>query len=70
MIGNSLVEANKYLTASTCFNMRVVECKLAAIVLAKHLGVDWKNVKRLIDVSWVTISCLIAVDSCENQIIN
>eukprot|EP01121_Diplochlamys_sp_Union-15-3_P020969 TRINITY_DN8357_c0_g1_i1.p1 TRINITY_DN8357_c0_g1~~TRINITY_DN8357_c0_g1_i1.p1 ORF type:complete len:472 (+),score=69.66 TRINITY_DN8357_c0_g1_i1:37-1452(+) len=47
VVANSLVESNKYVTASTCFNMRVVECRLAAILLAKKLGLDWKSVRIL-----------------------
>jgi hypothetical protein len=30
--------------------VRVVECRLGAVVLAKHLNLDWKKVRRLIDV--------------------
>ncbi|CAH3144648.1 unnamed protein product [Porites evermanni] len=50
VIANSLVEMKKSATAGTHFNARVVECRLAAKVLAKVSGLDWKNVRRLSEV--------------------
>jgi len=51
VICNSLVESNKYVTANTCYNMRVVECRLAAVVLAKKLALpNWIDVRQLIHV--------------------
>eukprot|EP01116_Phalansterium_solitarium_P017015 TRINITY_DN4090_c0_g1_i3.p1 TRINITY_DN4090_c0_g1~~TRINITY_DN4090_c0_g1_i3.p1 ORF type:complete len:480 (-),score=186.28 TRINITY_DN4090_c0_g1_i3:1341-2780(-) len=44
VIANSLVQANKYYSA---FNLRVVECRLAALVLAARLGVPLDGVRRL-----------------------
>lgn len=38
VIANSLAESNKAVTAATNYNNRVVECRLAAIVLAVKLG--------------------------------
>lgn len=38
VIANSLAESKKAVTADTCYNLRVVECRLAAIVLAVQLG--------------------------------
>jgi N-acetylgalactosamine kinase len=38
VIANSLTESNKAETASTNYNMRVVECRLAAMVLGLRLG--------------------------------
>ena len=38
VIGNSLTVSNKAETAAGRYNMRVVECKLAAAVLAVTLG--------------------------------
>lgn len=38
VIANSLAESKKAVTADTCYNLRVVECRLAAIVLAIQLG--------------------------------
>eukprot|EP01137_Pigoraptor_chileana_P021002 Opistho-2@84145 len=50
VISNSLVEANKYVTAGTQFNLRVVECRTAAKVLAKLSGgVDFRTVRTLGD---------------------
>jgi len=50
VIANSLQEKNK--AASNEFNSRVVECRLAAKILAKQLlqGDKWKEVKKLRDV--------------------
>ena len=46
VILNSLAEANK--AAGSEFNQRVVECRLAAKLLAKKLGLaDWKNLSKL-----------------------
>ncbi|RMX46098.1 hypothetical protein pdam_00009363 [Pocillopora damicornis] len=50
VIANSLVEMKKSATAGTHFNARVVECRLAAKVLAKECGLDWKSVRRLSEV--------------------
>ncbi|XP_068672101.1 N-acetylgalactosamine kinase-like isoform X1 [Montipora foliosa] len=50
VIANSLVEMNKSVTAGTHFNARVVECRLAAKVLAKVSNLDWKKVRRLSEV--------------------
>eukprot|EP01087_Luapelamoeba_hula_P009299 TRINITY_DN2399_c0_g1_i1.p1 TRINITY_DN2399_c0_g1~~TRINITY_DN2399_c0_g1_i1.p1 ORF type:complete len:517 (-),score=75.24 TRINITY_DN2399_c0_g1_i1:121-1644(-) len=50
VIGSSLIEANKYATAQSGYNMRVVECRLAAVILGKKLGHDWAHIRRLIDV--------------------
>ncbi|KAK2565531.1 N-acetylgalactosamine kinase [Acropora cervicornis] len=44
------VEMNKSVTAGTHFNARVVECRLAAKVLAKVSSLDWKKVCRLSEV--------------------
>ncbi|EFJ30960.1 hypothetical protein SELMODRAFT_144964 [Selaginella moellendorffii] len=38
VVANSLTESNKAVTAATNYNNRVVECRLAAIVLAVKLG--------------------------------
>jgi len=51
VISSSLVEANKYATLGSGYNMRVVECRLAAVVLSKTLGVkEWEKVRILYDV--------------------
>jgi len=54
VICNSLVEATKYLTAGTNYNMRVVECKLAAALLAKSMGPPWKSVKKPKDIEVIS----------------
>ena len=49
VIANSLSESNK--AAGSEFNQRVVECRLAAKILAKSLDIEnWKKIARLIDV--------------------
>lgn len=50
VIANSLVEMKKSATAGTHFNARVVECRLAAKVLANVSGLDWRSVRRLSEV--------------------
>lgn len=48
VITNSCVEANK--AATNKFNTRVVECRLAAQVLAKSQDLEWRKIKKPIDV--------------------
>ncbi|XP_052039447.1 N-acetylgalactosamine kinase isoform X3 [Apodemus sylvaticus] len=48
VIANSCVEMNK--AATSHFNVRVMECRLAAKVLAKHKGLQWDTVLRLEEV--------------------
>ncbi|XP_027277735.1 N-acetylgalactosamine kinase isoform X2 [Cricetulus griseus] len=48
VIANSCVEMNK--AATSHFNVRVMECRLAAKVLAKHKGLQWDKVLRLEEV--------------------
>ncbi|KAM4675603.1 N-acetylgalactosamine kinase [Discoglossus pictus] len=45
VIANSCVEMNK--AATSHFNIRVMECRLATKVLAKSKGLDWKNLTKL-----------------------
>eukprot|EP00741_Cyanophora_paradoxa_P009470 tig00000144_g9174.t1 len=39
--------ARRYATADTCYNRRVVECILAAKLLASKLGLDWRSASEL-----------------------
>ncbi|XP_054858677.1 N-acetylgalactosamine kinase [Eublepharis macularius] len=48
VIANSCVEMNK--AATSHFNIRVMECRLAAKLLAKSRGLDWKTMAKLQDV--------------------
>ncbi|XP_070619340.1 N-acetylgalactosamine kinase isoform X2 [Erythrolamprus reginae] len=48
VIANSCVEMNK--AATSHFNIRVMECRLATKLLAKSRGLDWKAVAKLQDV--------------------
>ncbi|XP_067665828.1 N-acetylgalactosamine kinase-like [Haliotis asinina] len=47
VISNSCVESNK--AATSHFNIRVVECRLATQVMAKARGLEWRGLKRLGD---------------------
>lgn len=46
VISNTCVLSNKVAFAS--YNERVVECRLASMVVAKTKGLDWKNVRKLL----------------------
>lgn len=46
VIANSLVEANKYVSAGSCYNKRVVECRLAARLLCHAAGIDKEGTLR------------------------
>jgi len=48
VIANSCVEMNK--AATSHFNIRVMECRLAAKLLAKYRGLQWDKVLRLEEV--------------------
>ncbi|XP_032963952.1 N-acetylgalactosamine kinase isoform X1 [Rhinolophus ferrumequinum] len=48
VIANSCVEMNK--AATSHFNIRVMECRLAAKLLAKYKGLQWDKVLRLEEV--------------------
>ncbi|XP_059433903.1 galactokinase [Corylus avellana] len=59
IIAHSLAESQKAVTAATNYNNRVVECRLAAIVLAIKLGMKPQeaiNVKTLSDVEGLCVS--------------
>lgn len=44
VIANSLTRANK--AATSDFNQRVVECRLACRIMAKKLNFDWRHLER------------------------
>jgi len=46
VISNTRVQANQAAFAS--FNERVVECRLAAMVMAKMKGLEWKQMRKLL----------------------
>ncbi|KAJ7409466.1 N-acetylgalactosamine kinase [Willisornis vidua] len=48
VIANSCVEMNK--AATSHYNIRVMECRLATKLLSKSKGLDWKKMSRLNDV--------------------
>ncbi|KAL2338930.1 hypothetical protein Fmac_013376 [Flemingia macrophylla] len=60
VIAHSLAESQKAVTAATNYNNRVVECRLASIVLAIKLGMDRNEaiskVKTLSDVEGLCVS--------------
>ncbi|XXG79054.1 hypothetical protein AAC387_Pa09g0207 [Persea americana] len=60
VIAHSLAESQKAVTAAANYNNRVVECRLAAIVLAIKLGMEQKEaiskVKTLSDVEGLCVS--------------
>ncbi|GAA5825741.1 hypothetical protein JCM10212_004006, partial [Sporobolomyces blumeae] len=46
VVANTLVTSNKKLTAKFQYNLRVVECRLGALLLAKHLNLPYKPTSR------------------------
>lgn len=70
VIANSLTEANK--AAGSEFNQRVVECRLAAMVLAKHFGLsNWRSLRKLAHVQaglgWNLEASLDKLGECLHQ---
>lgn len=51
VIANSLTEANK--AATSDFNQRVVECRLACRILAKKMKINWREISRFADLQKV-----------------
>ena len=43
MIVQSFVTSDKHVTAPECYNLRVVECTLAAEIMAAHMGLELKS---------------------------
>ncbi|KAJ3215040.1 galactokinase [Dinochytrium kinnereticum] len=52
VIANTLVTADKHTTAPTNYNLRVVETRLAAAILAKHLGLEGCATLRDVQDKW------------------
>uniref|UniRef100_H3G745 Galactokinase n=1 Tax=Phytophthora ramorum TaxID=164328 RepID=H3G745_PHYRM len=66
VVANSLVVAEKAVDAATRFNKRVVECALAAKMIAKRAGIEkWKSVRLC--VSCVDIRALMIISYTELQ---
>ncbi|KAJ2713423.1 galactokinase, partial [Coemansia spiralis] len=49
IVANSLVVADKHVTAPVCYNLRVVETRVGALLLAKHLGIANRPACRDVD---------------------
>ncbi|KAJ2082983.1 galactokinase [Coemansia sp. RSA 988] len=49
VIANTLVVSDKAVTASVCYNLRVVETRIGALLLAKHLGIADRSVCKDVD---------------------
>ena len=66
VIANSLTVSNKAETAAGRYNMRVVECKLAAAVLAVTLGMPKVSIHHLTPASHTVVTrCpVITLDTC------
>ncbi|KAJ3100767.1 galactokinase [Phlyctochytrium planicorne] len=52
VIANTLVTADKHTTAPTNYNLRVVETRLAAALLSRHLGLDHSATLREVQDKW------------------
>ncbi|KAG1708604.1 hypothetical protein DVH05_022232 [Phytophthora capsici] len=51
VVANSMVVAEKAVDAATRYNKRVVECAIAAKMMAKNAGIDnWRMIIRLVEV--------------------
>ncbi|KAJ3117232.1 galactokinase [Phlyctochytrium bullatum] len=53
VIANTLVTADKHTTAPTNYNLRVVECRIVAAILSKHLGLDHCATLREVQDKWI-----------------
>ncbi|KAJ2082984.1 galactokinase [Coemansia sp. RSA 988] len=49
VIANTLVVSDKYVTGPVCYNLRVVETRIGALLLAKHLGIADRSVCKDVD---------------------
>ncbi|KAJ1848342.1 galactokinase [Coemansia sp. RSA 2703] len=60
IIANTLVVSDKHVTAPVCYNLRVVETRVGALILAKHLGVADRPACRDVD----PLTFKIVMDEC------
>mmetsp|Transcript_13653 Transcript_13653/g.25751 ORF Transcript_13653/g.25751 Transcript_13653/m.25751 type:complete len:491 (+) Transcript_13653:706-2178(+) len=60
VIGNSMTQSAKVLTQATCYNKRVVECRLGVLYLTRflHLSSDVKTYKELQEAAGLTFEAL------------
>ncbi|KAK6188653.1 hypothetical protein SNE40_004791 [Patella caerulea] len=56
VISNSCVQANK--AASSNFNIRVVECRIATQILAKSNSLEWKGIKKFAELQSLLLTTL------------
>ncbi|KAJ1898926.1 galactokinase [Kickxella alabastrina] len=49
VIANTLVVSDKHVTAPICYNLRVVETRVGALILAKHLGISERPACKDVD---------------------
>ncbi|KAJ2768562.1 galactokinase, partial [Coemansia nantahalensis] len=49
IVANTLVVADKHVTAPVCYNLRVVETRVGALLLARHLGIADRPACRDVD---------------------
>ncbi|KAJ2455349.1 galactokinase [Coemansia sp. RSA 2336] len=49
IIANTLVVSDKHVTAPVCYNLRVVETRIGALILAKHLGIADRPACKSVD---------------------
>ncbi|KAL4660726.1 N-acetylgalactosamine kinase [Arapaima gigas] len=68
VIANCCVEMNK--AATSHFNIRVVECRLAAKLLAKSRDLDWSHIQRLSEVQAVLDASLEEMLSMVQQVLH
>ena len=66
IIANSLVESNKRVTAATNYNLRVVECRLAAKLLGKMTSMNHEIIHTLRDFQE---ACNLSLSECLDHVL-